>query len=247
MTDHSEIPSEITRGLTRREAIGRFALFGTVMAVLQGHATAQSGASGSYSNAAIALPELTSFNSSEDDPERDVKVARAMRSGPAEITRDATVGEMNHKGELTVLRKGNNGWICTPGNENRVGDPPMCVDELGMQWFLDALAGRPAPTNRAPGMCYMLCGAAQHSNDTPFDQKSPAIPIGPHWMILWPFDAKHCGLPTTVRDAGAWIMFAGTPYAYLHICGTPWDGNEYAPGDEARWTMQYTKPRIART
>ena len=32
-------------------------------------------------------------------------------------------------------------------------------------------------------------------------------------MVLWPFEAKHCGLPTTVRDAGAWTMFAGTPYA----------------------------------
>jgi len=21
-------------------------------------------------------------------------------------------------------------------------------------------------------------------------------------MVLWPFGAKHCGLPTTVRDAG---------------------------------------------
>ena len=93
----------------------------------------------------------------------------------------------------------------------------------------------------------MLCGATQHSNDTPFDRTSPAIPVGPHWMVLWPFDAKHCGLPTTVRDAGAWIMFAGTPYAYLHICGTPWDGNEYAPGDDARWSMKYVKPRIVRT
>jgi hypothetical protein len=104
----------------------------------------------------------------------------------------------------------------------------MCVDELGLQWFKDALAGKRAPTNRAPGLCCMLCGATQHSNDTPFDRTSPDIPIGPHWMILWPFDARHCGLPTTVRDAGAWIMFAGTPYGYLHICGTPWDGNEYA-------------------
>jgi hypothetical protein len=60
-------------------------------------------------------------------------------------------------------------------------------------------------------------------------------------MILWPFDPAQSGLPTTVRDAGAWIMFAGTPYAYLHICGTPWDGNEYSPGDEAVWTMQYAK------
>jgi hypothetical protein len=92
----------------------------------------------------------------------------------------------------------------------------------------------------------MLCGATQHSNDTPFDHTSPAIPIGPHWMILWPFDSRHCGLPTTVRDAGAWIMFAGTPYAYLHICGTPWDGSEYTPDVEARWTMRYAKPNVAR-
>ena len=90
-----------------------------------------------------------------------------------------------------------------------------------MQWFKDALTGQPRPTNRAPGLCYMLFGATQHSNTDPSDKTSPAIPIGPHWMILWPFDPTHCGLPTTVRDAGAWIMFAGTPYAYLHICGTP--------------------------
>jgi transposase len=25
-------------------------------------------------------------------------------------------------------------------------------------------------------------------------------------------------------------MFDGTPYAYLHICGTPWIGSEYEPG-----------------
>jgi hypothetical protein len=60
-------------------------------------------------------------------------------------------------------------------------------------------------------------------------------------MILWPFDANHCGLPTTVRDAGAWIMFAGTPYAYLHVSGTPWAGAEYTPGDEPVWTMRYQK------
>jgi len=46
----------------------------------------------------------------------------------------------------------------------------------------------------------------------------------------------------TVRDAGAWIMFAGTPYAYPHVCGTPWDGNEYLSGGEAVEIMQHTKP-----
>ena len=45
------------------------------------------------------------------------------------------------------------------------------------------------------------------------DKTSPAIPIGSHWMITWPFDAAANGLPTTVRDKGA--------YAYLHVCGSP--------------------------
>jgi hypothetical protein len=46
------------------------------------------------------------------------------------------------------------------------------------------------------------------------DKNSPAIPIGPQWMILWPFNAKAAGLPSTVQDAGAWVMFDGTPYAH---------------------------------
>jgi hypothetical protein len=232
--------------ISRRSVVGRLAFFGAVMSALSGKLLADQGAPGSYSNSAIAmLPSDQSVPKSSDEMIRAVKIARAMRSGPPEITRDATVAEMDHNGNATeVLRKGTNEWICTPGDENRIGDPPMCVDQLGMQWFKDALAGQQRPTNRAPGLCYMLCGATQHSNTRISDRTSPAIPIGPHWMILWPFDSKHCGLPTTVRDAGAWIMFAGTPYAYLHICGTPWDGREYSPEkDEAVWTMQYSTKR----
>lgn len=229
--------------ISRRLAVGGAAFFGAAMSALGSRAFAQSGASGSYSNSAIAVEASgqTPANSDEDVL-RAIKVARAMRAGPIQITRDATVAEMDRHGNMArILRSGTNGWVCTPGDENRIGDPPMCVDELGIQWFKDALAGRLRPTNRAPGLCYMLCGATQHSNTDPADKTSPAIPIGPHWMILWPFDEAHCGLPTTVRDAGAWIMFAGTPYAYLHICGTPWDGNEYSSGDEAVWTMRYSR------
>ena len=32
-------------------------------------------------------------------------------------------------------------------------------------------------------------------------------------------------------DPGAWVMFAATSYAYLHICGTPLEGNEYHEGE----------------
>lgn len=234
--------SDASSSVSRRTAIGRLAFYGAAMAVAQQVAFARDGSPGSYGNSAIALPATSSPSASDDDTTRAVKIARAMRAGPLTITRNATVAEMDRHGNMAkILRAGSDEWICVPGDENRVGDPPMCVDQPGLQWFKDILAGKPAPSNRTPGLCYMLCGATQHSNDTPFDRTSPAIPIGPHWMVLWPFDAKHCGLPTTVRDAGAWIMFSGTPYAYLHICGTPWNGNEYSPGDEPLWTMQYSK------
>jgi hypothetical protein len=149
---------------------------------------------------------------------------------------------MGPGGKLIILRQGSNEWVCFPGNENEIGHVPMCADPMGLQWMMDIMAKKPRPTNTAPGLIYMLCGATQHSNTDPFDKTSPAIPIGPHWMILWPFDAKRCGLPNGVRDAGAWVMFDGTPYAYLHICGTPWVGNEYGPGQIPIWTMRYGRP-----
>jgi len=242
MTQHYVDRPAAGEKLSRRSLVARATFFGAAMAAIGDVAKAQDAGSGSYSNAAIALPDGSVALKTREEQIRAVRIARAMRAGPRIITEHATVAEIDRQGRVTeVLRKGANEWICTPGDEDVVGDPPMCVDALGMQWFQDALAGKPKPTNTAPGLCYMLCGATQHSNTTPHDRTSPAIPIGPHWMILWPFDASHCGLPTTVRDAGAWIMFAGTPYAYLHVCGTPWVGHEYSPGDEAVWTMRYQR------
>ena len=170
------------------------------------------------------------------------KIRRALLSGPDSITKDATVAEMDPQGKLTVLRPGTNHWVCVPGNENIIGQADMCVDPMGMRWLLDIMAKKPKPTNTEPGLIYMLNGATQHSFTAPFDRTSPAIPIGPHWMIIWPFDAKAAGLPTMMRDAGTLVMFAGTPYAHLHVCGSPWDGNEYHPGDRGVWKMTYARP-----
>jgi hypothetical protein len=171
------------------------------------------------------------------------KIRRALLSGPESVTREATVAELNSQGKMTVLRPGTNHWVCVPGNENIIGAADMCADPMGMQWMMDAMERKPKPSNTEPGLIYMLNGAVQRSYTDPFDRTSPAIPIGPHWMILWPFDSRVAGLPTVMRDAGTLVMFAGTPYAHLHICGSPWDGNEYHPGDRASWTMTYSRPR----
>jgi hypothetical protein len=73
----------------------------------------------------------------------------------------------------------------------------------------DLMAGKPKPTNTSPGLIYMLNGATQHSFTDPFDRTSPAIPIGPHWMLIWPFDVKAAGIGTNMRDGGTMALPLG--------------------------------------
>jgi hypothetical protein len=194
------------------------------------------------SAAALGAAASTEMSGMSAEAIRQERIRRALLSGPSVITNDATVAEMDRHANLTVLRKGTNDWVCVPGNQDIVGQTDMCIDPMGMIWWKDLMGGKPKPTNPTPGLTYMLNGATQHSYTDPFDTTSPAIPIGPHWMLLWPFDAKAAGLSTVMRDAGTLVMFAGTPYAHLHICGSPWDGREYEAGARGVWTMQYEKP-----
>jgi hypothetical protein len=157
----------------------------------------------------------------DGDNPTQVEIARAMSAGPPEVAKAARIVGTDAQGKMEILRKGNNGFICMPGNPKVVGEPPMCVDAASMQWFADAKAHKPKPTNRVPGITYMLAGASQRSDSDPNDTTSTPIDVGPHWMIMWPFDPKTTGLPTTHRPTGAYIMWAGSPYAHLHIMGRP--------------------------
>jgi hypothetical protein len=149
------------------------------------------------------------------------KIVRAMLAGPDNVSTSAQIIDTDAQGKMVVLREGNNGFTCMPGNPKIVGEPPMCVDAASMQWFADAKAHKPKPTNTVPGITYMLAGATQRSDSDPNDMTSMPIDVGPHWMIMWPFDPKTTGLTTTHRPTGAYIMWAGSPYAHLHIMGRP--------------------------
>ena len=217
--------------ILRRTFVGLLAAAGT-LAPIAGSATSARSPSSQNSNGVTSMTDAILVE----------KIRRARLSGPSIVTADATVAEMDADGQLTILSKGSNEWVCFPGNENVVGDVPMSVDPMGMQWLMDRRERKPKPTNTAPGLMYMLCGAYQHSYTDPYDRTSPPIPVGPHWMLLWPFDAKAAGLGTVMRDAGTLVMYSGTPWAHLHICGSPWDGNEYRPGDRAIRTLTYARP-----
>jgi hypothetical protein len=146
------------------------------------------------------------------------KMAVAMSAGPPDIAKGARIVDTDASGKKVVLREGHNGFTCMPPHGDT--QPALCADEASMQWFADFAAHKPKPTNTVPGITYMLAGATQRSDSDPYDATSPLIKIGPHWMIMWPFDAKS-GLPTKHTPTGAYIMWAGTPYAHLHVMGRP--------------------------
>jgi hypothetical protein len=158
---------------------------------------------------------------SDTNDSTEAKIARAMSAGPSDTAESAKIVDTDAQGNTVVLREGTNGFTCMPGNPKVVGEPPMCVDAASMQWYADAKAHKPKPTNTIPGITYMLAGATQRSDSDPNDMTSMPIEIGPHWMIMWPFDPKTTGLPTTHKPTGAYIMYAGSPYAHLHIMGRP--------------------------
>ncbi len=85
-----------------------------------------------------------------------------------------------------------------------------------MQWSADFKAHKAKPTNTAPGIVYMLAGATQRSDTDPYDTTSRPIPIGPHWMIMWPFDPKATGLPTTHKPTClhhvGWVALRPPPH-----------------------------------
>jgi hypothetical protein len=159
---------------------------------------------------------------SADAPESaKAKIARALSAGPPEIAKSARIVDTDAQGMMVVLREGSNGFTCMPGNPRVIGDPAMCADAASMEWAADFKAHKPKPTNTVPGITYMLAGAAQRSDSDPYDQTSSPITVPPHWMIMWPFDPKATGLPTKHRNTGAYIMWAGSPYAHMHIMGRP--------------------------
>ena len=146
---------------------------------------------------------------------KDVQIARAVAAGPRTVTAGARIVGADSQGKTVVLREGNNGFTCQPGNPKVVGRPASCANEAALHWSADLSAGKSGPSNTVAGFVYMLAGATERSD------AGATINTGPQWMIIWPFDPKTSGLSATRKNTGAYIRWAGTPYAHLNIMGEP--------------------------
>ena len=87
------------------------------------------------------------------------KVADALRSAPAFITKDATLLDWptTPGGEYRVLRKGSSQWTCLPGLPGSPHDEPGCFDQVFLQFIKDSIAGR-TPKAQSVGISYMYGG-----------------------------------------------------------------------------------------
>ena len=149
-------------------------------------------------------------------------IRSALSAGPREISDAAAVIAPDANGKMATIRAGTNGWTCMADAPETPGQDPMCLDKASMQWVQSWMAKAAKPANTVPGIVYMLQGGSDISATDPFATKTDHfIESPPHYMIMWPYDAKSTGFSTTPKKTGTWIMWAGTPYAHLMINQKP--------------------------
>ena len=83
MTERNLEDFAVGAKLSRRALVGSATFFGAAMATIGNVAKAQEAGSGSYSNAAIALPDSNVAAKTREEQIRAVRIARAMRAGPS--------------------------------------------------------------------------------------------------------------------------------------------------------------------
>jgi len=160
--------------------------------------------------------ELTPF----DEP--DPKIHDAMSAAPFAIAKDATILDYPPTGQTkpVVLRNGTNGWTCWTDSPATLTDDPKCLDQTWMAWT-EALQAGKAPKIDKLGIGYMLQGGTAASTTDPMAVKPRD---DQHWqivdsavMLLMPDDLKPADFPTNGSAGGPYIMYAGTPYAFLMV------------------------------
>ncbi|HWZ59637.1 MAG TPA: hypothetical protein VNW46_11740 [Gemmatimonadaceae bacterium] len=148
-------------------------------------------------------------------------IASALSAAPHRIAAHATVMAPGPDGKMIVLRRGTNGFTCTPDDPSTPGPDPVCMDEQAMKWTESYSAHAAKPANTSPGVMYMLAGGSDASNTDPYATTSTHwITSGPHWMLMWAFDSTS-GFSTVPSTKGTYIMWAGTPWAHLMINQAP--------------------------
>jgi hypothetical protein len=118
----------------------------------------------------IALVGVVVAQPKHTPPKTDKeKIANAMSAAPKAVAQEATIMDMDEKGQMKVLREGKGPFTCLSDNPTTPGNDPMCLDKAGMEWA-KAWMGKTQPP-AGVGFGYMLMGGSDASNDDPYATK----------------------------------------------------------------------------
>jgi hypothetical protein len=151
------------------------------------------------------------------------KIRLAMTGAPADIAKNATIMDVDEKGQMKQLRAGTNGWTCMPsagGAAGAAGADPMCLDKTWMGWA-NGWMHKTDPQVKTMGIAYMLRGDKGASNTDPYATGPTAnnqwVVSPPHIMVLVPDPKLLDTLPTDPHSGGARVMWKGTKYAHIMV------------------------------
>jgi hypothetical protein len=169
---------------------------------------------------AVALVGVAAAQPKHTPPKTDKeKIANAMSAAPKAVAQDATVIEVDDKGQTKVLREGKGAFTCMPDNPMSPGNDPMCLDKGGMEWAKAWMAKTPPPP--MVGFGYMLMGGSDASNDDPHAMKPAAgkkwVDTGAHVMIFNPGPMADSYPKSAAEPKKPYVMWPGTPYQHLMI------------------------------
>ena len=83
----------------------------------------------------VALAGVVVAQPKHTPPKTDKeKIANAMSAAPKAVAQEATIVDMDEKGQMKVLREGKGPFTCMPDNHMTPGNDPMCLDKAGMEW-----------------------------------------------------------------------------------------------------------------
>lgn len=172
-------------------------------------------------SAPAANSDQTAAASSNETAASNDPVASAEAAAPASIAHNASVVTADASGNMTVVRKGTNGWTCMPDSPATPGPDSMCMDGNAAKWA-DAWIHHKPPPQGIVGVMYMLEGGTDASNTDPYATKPTAdnewISTGPHIMVVGSKEIL-AGYPSGGKpDTSApYVMWGGTPYAHLMV------------------------------
>lgn len=176
---------------------------------------------GSYTEAAAQQGKSAARGMSDEE-----LIKTAMSAAPPHISRAATIMAAGPDGKLRVLKEGTNEFTCIADLSGQESPDPVCADKAATAWVTSMFNKEEKPANTVPGISYMGLGGWHWEKDgqVVMDPATPGakrVKEPPHWMIMWPVDARETALPDKPTRFGAYVMYQGTPYAHLMIHQDP--------------------------